>query len=342
MNIAFCTGWGVEKDGIADYSRHLCAALGNMGVGIEILKLGFYIGEEKYYRDLAQRANKADVCHVQFNYVYFNGELPYRNRFLEFTRNLTVPLIMTCHEVRIGFKHPSGGFSCSLTEKIFNTTLPAWNLWSENMHRRIYAQASAIIVHSSVQAVEVKRLLHNQERVRIIPHPIPAITDNGSYISADAAKRIFGLTGKVVLSIFGFINSRKGYELVISILPQLPGDVSLLIAGGRMTDTATDRGYEEHLRCLINDKHLEDRIRISGYLDASGITAAMAASDLCLSTSTGEAGSGALSLCLAYHKPVIASDTAVNREINERIRCLELFRTGDQQALFGRNQKSYV
>jgi len=54
MNIAFCTGWGVEKDGIADYSRHLCAALGNMGVGIEILKLGFYIGEEKYYRDLAQ------------------------------------------------------------------------------------------------------------------------------------------------------------------------------------------------------------------------------------------------------------------------------------------------
>jgi len=32
MNIAFCTGWGVEKDGIADYSKGiLCAALGNMG-----------------------------------------------------------------------------------------------------------------------------------------------------------------------------------------------------------------------------------------------------------------------------------------------------------------------
>ena len=45
------------------------------------------------------------------------------------------------------------------------------------------------------------------------------------------------------------------------------------------------------------------------------------------------AGSGSLSLTIAYHKPIIASDAPVHKEINERVPCLELFKAGDYLAL---------
>jgi glycosyltransferase involved in cell wall biosynthesis len=59
----------------------------------------------------------------------------------------------------------------------------------------------------------------------------------------------------------------------------------------------------------------------------------MAATDICLAPFDSDSASGALSLCLSYAKPVIASDIPANQEINERIPCLELFARQDFLAL---------
>jgi glycosyltransferase involved in cell wall biosynthesis len=328
MKIAFCTGWDKDKDGITDYSKQLCKAMRDIDIDLDILRLDFNIADKGYYRALAASANKADICHVQFNYVYFNGELPYRNRFLEFSKHLRVPLVMTCHEVRIGFKRTSGGFNRKLNRIIFNSTLPLWNWWSVSFHRHMYAQAALIIVHTGAQASMIKRMVRDPGRVVVVPHGIPVIPASELSVSGESAKQSMGLAGKIVLSIFGFINARKGYEAMLEILPQLPPEIVLLIAGGKMTDNATDRGYEEMLRRNISDRHLENRVMITGYLDPGKIPEAMAAADICLAPVSSEAGSGALSLCIAYRKPVIASDTGVNRELNSRIPCLELFHEG--------------
>jgi glycosyltransferase involved in cell wall biosynthesis len=328
MKIAFCTGWDKDKDGIADYSKHLCRAMCDTGVDLDILKLDFYIADKAYYRALAARANKADICHVQFNYVYFNGELPYRNRFFEFSKHLKVPLVLTCHEVRIGFKRSFGGFTRELNRIIFNSTLPLWNWWSASVHRRMYARAALIIVHTDAQASLIRQMVRDPGMVVVVPHGIPMIPASDLAVPAEAAKKGMGLEGKTVLSMFGFINARKGYDAVLDILPQLPPDVVLLIAGGKMTDNATDRGYEEQLRRKIIDSHLESRVMITGYLDPGKIPAVMAATDICLAPFSSDSASGALSLCIAYQKPIIASDTKVNQELNDRIPCLELFARG--------------
>ena len=51
----------------------------------------------------------------------------------------------------------------------------------------------------------------------------------------------------------------------------------------------------------------------------------MAATDISFAPFSTIAGSGSLSQSIAYHKPVIASDIPVHREMNGRISCLELF-----------------
>jgi glycosyltransferase involved in cell wall biosynthesis len=121
--------------------------------------------------------------------------------------------------------------------------------------------------------------------------------------------------------------------MMLEALSGLPEDVVLLVAGGRMTENATDVEYYKTLEKMISAKGLEGRVRITGYLEKGDIPAIFAAADLIVAPFSSTTASGALSLCLGYHKPVIASDIPVHAEINERVPCLELFRNGDASDL---------
>jgi len=329
MKVAFCTGWDSERDGIAEYSQHLVNSLKHCGVSIKIAKLGFYINDKAYYHTLAKSITNADICHVQFNYVYFNGELPYRNRFLYFLENVKIPVIMTAHEVRPSYKPVQGGFNGDIKRFVFNHTLLFWNAWSGLYHKAMYNRVNKIIVHTRGQAAMVEHFVDSRERVTLIPHGIPEFSRLESLIEKEQAKKRMGLEDKTVITIFGFINKKKGYELILDILPQLPPEVILFIAGGSMTDNSIDREYYHGLLKIIAQKKLQERVRISGYIQEHQIPDIIAATDICLAPFSSTSASGALSLCIGYHKPIVASDIDVHREVNERIPCLELFRHDD-------------
>ena len=328
-----CAGWGIEKDGIADYSGYLVDGMRSSGVDVRTVPLGHYIGSRRYYAEAALKAAGVDICHVQFNYLYFNGELPYKNRFLYFAGRIGAPLVMTVHEVRIGFQPLTAGFSSRLSMTAYNALLPVLNRWSVAFHTRIYARAGRIIVHTSDHAKAVRALTKETDKVVLIPHGIPDISEAHRSISRLEAKKRLGLDGKRVLTIPGFINTRKGYETVLDILPELPEDIVLMIAGGRMTENACEVEYYKTVENMISKKRLQGRVRITGYLKDMDIPDAMAATDICIAPSVSTAASGALSLCIGYHKPVIASDMAVHKEINERVPCLELFKSSDSKDL---------
>ncbi|MFA5118442.1 MAG: glycosyltransferase [Candidatus Omnitrophota bacterium] len=329
MKVAFCTGWDTSRDGIADYSQYLVTGLKRCGVHIKIAKLGFYINDKAYYASLARSITGADICHVQFNYVYFNGELPYRNRFLYFLKNVNVPVIMTAHEVRPTYKPVQGGFNEDLKKFVFNHTLLFWNAWAGWYHKAMYTRVDKIIVHTLCQQVTVNRFVDNRERVVLIPHGIPELSRALGPTEKAQAKRRLGLEDKAVITIFGFINRKKGYELILDILPQLPPEVILFIAGGCMTDNSIDQEYYHGLLKIIAQKKLQQRVRISGYIQEHDIPDIVASTDICLAPFSSTGASGALSLCIGYHKPIVASDIEAHREINERVPCLELFRHDD-------------
>ena len=328
-----CAGRAIERDGIADYSRYLVDGIRSSGVDIQIVPLGHYIGPRRYYADAALKAARADICHVQFNYLYFNGELPYKNRFLYFAGRVKIPLIITVHEVRIGFRSLAAGFNSRASKLAYNALLPVLNVWSASFHERMYACAGRIIVHTEEHAKVIRTLTEKPEKVVLVPHGIPEIGDSDRGFSRLEAKKRLGLDGKRVLTVPGFINKRKGYENVLDILTDLPEDVVLMLAGGRMTENSGDIEYYEMVEKIISAKGLRGRVRITGYLGERDIPAVMAATDICLAPFSSAAASGALSLCIGYHKPIIASDIAVHKEINGRIPCLELFKSDDPKEL---------
>ena len=323
----------MEKDGIADYSAYLADGMRSDGTDVTAVPLGHYIGGRHYYAEAALKAAMADICHVQFNYLYFNGELPYKNRFLYFAERIGIPLVMTVHEVRIGFYPLATGFSNRVSMTAYNSLLPILNLWSLAFHKKMFARAGKIIVHTSDHAKAVSSLTKETDKVVLIPHGIPDASEGDRSISRIEAKKRIGLEGKRVLTIPGFINSRKGYETILDILSELPQDVVLMIAGGRMTENAGDIEYYETVENMISKKGLQGRVRITGYLADIDIPYVMAATDICVAPLVSTAASGAISLCIGYHKPVIASDIAVHKEINGRVPCLELFKSGDPKDL---------
>jgi len=333
MIVSICAGWGIEKDGIADYSRYLVDGIRSSGVDARITPLGCYIGGRRYYAKAALKAAEADICHVQFNYIYFNGELPYKNRFLYFAGRVGIPLVMTAHEVRVGFRPLAAEFSSRVSMAAYNALLPILNRWSVAFHARMYARAGRIIVHTEEHAKVIRALTERPDKVALVPHGIPDAGDSDRGVSRLEAKKRLGLDGKRVLTVPGFVNKRKGYEKVFDILASLPEDVVLMIAGGRMTENAAEIEYYEAVEKMISTKGLRARVRITGYLANMDIPVVFAATDILLAPFVSTAASGALSLSIGYHKPIIASDIAVHREINGRIECLELFKSDDPKDL---------
>lgn len=336
MKIALCANWGAEKDGIADYAARLADALEGVGTSIMRVQLPAGAAGDETFRRAADEANGADLCHVQFNYGYFNGEMPYRNRFTYFAGRVRVPLVMTAHEVKVELEPVRPGLDTSLRLRMYNATRGLWNAWSRAYHRRMYACLDAIIVHTAGQAEQVRAYVADPDRVVCIPHGIPAMPDAARHVAPDAAKAGLGLAGRAVLTIFGFTNRRKGYEVALDALLLLPDTVALVIGGGPMRDHPADIVYDADLREAVARRGLAGRVVLTGYLEPAEIPEVMAATDLCLAPFVSSGGSGSLSLCLGYRKPVVASDIPANREIAARVPCLELFAAGDSADLAGK------
>lgn len=332
MKVSLCSAFNEEKDGIADYSGYLAQELARLAdVGLVCLKK--LIAEDDFYRERADEANEADIVHIQFNYPYFNGEMPYRNKLLLFLHCLKKPVVVTMHEVRIGYEPITSNITTAYRRWVFNHTLFFWNMWSRSYHKGIAKRMDRIIVHTRAQREMLASVAAEKERIIIIPHGIPAVEVDKKNISSLKAKKRRGLERKTVLSIFGFINKRKGYELILKCLKELPDDVILLIAGGSMTDNLVDSCYYSSLEKEISASALTKRVIITGYLSPKDIPEVMAATDICLAPFSSLSASGALSLCIAYNKAIIASDIEGHQEINSRVKCLELFRQGEAKDL---------
>ena len=237
------------------------------------------------------------------------------------------------HEVRPGYEPIQSDVTTAARRWAFNHSLFLWNFWSRLYHQDIFKRVNRIIAHTQKQYEIIAGLDKDKARVILIPHGIPAIEADKRNISPLEAKRRLGLEGKTVLSIFGFINKKKGYELTLRCLKELPEDVVLLIAGGPMTDSLVDRQYYSLIEKEISAAALNKRVKITGYLYPRDIPEVMAATDICLAPFSSTSASGALSLCVAYNKPIIASDIEGHKEINARVKCLELFCRGESKDL---------
>jgi glycosyltransferase involved in cell wall biosynthesis len=306
------TSWEA-RCGIAAYSRGLVDALAP-AVAVRVVPASFEPLPAAGYAELGRAMNGAQIAHAQHSYAFWGGMRPRRAGYHDFLRAVRVPLVVTVHE---------------LDDRATGTLgLPAP---VERAYKRWFNRAAFVgravrawVVHTEALKRSLCALGAPGARVHLLPMPVPAPAPAPA---AAAARRRLGLEGRRVLTILGFLARRKGYEVALRALRELPADTLLLCAGGE--HAADHSGTERWLRALAAELGVAERVRITGFVAEAELPAVLAASDLVLAPFTEMAGSASLHLALAYRKPVLASDLEPNRALG----CVALSPTGDAPAL---------
>ena len=331
LHIAMFTPWRA-RCGISDYSRNLVVATESRDdvSAVRIVDapedaardgllnaLRSHAANEARFRVLGEQMNSdgPTVAHVQHQYFFFGGVAPYRNHARAFLSAVRVPLVMTVHE--IADPERSSSF------------VKRWALGITNRANFLHPAIGRLIVHTYLDRQRLVALGVTAERINVIPVGVPSaepMPDSGT------AKQDLGLTGRRVVTLFGFLSAKKGHRLAIEALKHLPDDVILLFAGSRHPDDHTD--YVERLRAFAEESGLAERVRITGYLPEAQIPVVMAATDVAVTPFIQSSGSASLAHLFAYGRAIVASDIAPHREIiaNEG-ECLALFRSEDASEL---------
>ena len=333
MKVAMVTTTG-DRCGIAAYTRALIDGLqGLPAMEVEVVPITEGRQSTSHYAAQAERLNATDVSvvHIQHEHSFWGGILPRRpfplrpdTGYWELRYLIQKPIVVTAHT------------TCSLAELL--------RLDSESrLHKRLVKQflvnntayresvdiapfiTAMAIVHTAAARNALIARGAKSEYVTIVPTGIPPALPaptNGA-----AFREKYGLEGKRVLTIFGYIAPNKGYELTLKLLPTLPPDVMLVIAGGART--ADMEPYAAQLAAAVNAAGLQERVVITGFLPDEEVSEAMSASDLLLVPHTQATGSYSVTLPLTHGKAILASDMDCFREIEARVDCLQLFRAGD-------------
>jgi glycosyltransferase involved in cell wall biosynthesis len=338
MKVTFYTAWG-KPCGIRDYSANLIHFLSRY-IECQIVPapepMPSWWASRRVFAQLGRAMNAGDVAHLQHSFEFWGGASSARNRFPDFRRQIHVPVVMTVHDLYAGWERAQPPPSAQWRKRAYAALRRvAYRALSDeqNYLRRLNVEtfdaADRLIAHHRYHQKILEARGISPAKIALIPHGVPLHQVVPG--DATASRQKWNLQGKRVLTIFGFITPQKGMPLALEALVHLPEDSVLVIAGG-----AREAAGAEHLvqlRQIIAEKEMGARAQITGYLAAEEIANLMAATDVVLAPFQAMTGSGSLAMALAYGKPIVASDLPPNREINESLPCLQLFKAGDVEEL---------
>ncbi len=324
MKVNFFTTWNA-RCGIAEYSKRLIAELRKL---CEVSVVPVIPGCNPFrYQKLGRKMNDADIAHIQYEYGLFTLVNPYIDNYSTLLSQIKISKVVTLHSLFPSF-YPKVQSTRSMRNIAYSVRNILYYPYRDRSSKKLYQSADFFIIHTNVGHTRLAELGVDSDRSFCFLHPVPV----QRIISFDEHYKVqYGVSKKRVLTLFGFVNPLKGYELVLDILVRLPDDVVLIIAGSVREEKY--KRYFETLKCRITEKNLAHRVRITGYLSEEEIGKIMSITDICLAPYVRMDASGSLSMSLAYQKAVVASDLEPNRELSKNFDCLELFSSGDSRSL---------
>jgi len=321
MRVKFVTTYPPTICGIAIYSRQYVEAL-KKSRDVDVVSILRPKLDPLYFIRLALDARKnADIAHIQFDCGFFGtltaGPLSISGMYTPlFYFLLKLPggpgTVTTVHEL-IDAKRKYSGRALYWPMRIYYTLV----------YRPMVKLSDAVILHTSESAKTLSQYatINNTEIVPL------ACTINPTFLPEEECKVSLGLTGKRVVTMFGFISRFKGHDLAIEAMKDMPEDVFLYIVGeGRSPE---DNAYIDALKENVKQAGLHSRVIFAGYVNDDKASAVMCASDIVLMPYRHVVQSSALNYALAYLKPVLASDMGGFAEVAREYGCIETFRPED-------------
>jgi glycosyltransferase involved in cell wall biosynthesis len=333
MKVAMVTTTG-ERCGIAAYTRALIDGLESLPeTEVEVVPITEGRQATAHYVAQAERLNAPDisVVHIQHEHSFWGGVLPRRpfplradTGYWELRYLIQKPIVVTAHTTYSLAELLRLETETRLPKRLIKQFLVNNVAYRESVDIAPFITAMTIVHTAAARNALIERGAR-PEYVTIVPTGIPAAAS--APMHGEAFRAQHGLQNKRVLTIFGYIAPNKGYELTLELLPTLPPDVVLVIAGGPRN--ADMEPYASQLKARIEVGGLGDRVLITGFLADDEIAEVMAASDLLLVPHTQATGSYSVTFPLTHGKAILASDMDCFREIEARVDCLQLFKAGD-------------
>jgi len=321
LQVAMLTSVG-DRCGIAAYTRSLIESLDEfVDVTVEPIHEGRQ--SQEHYEDQAERLNRADVVHIQHEHSFWGGIMPNHSAFWNLRYLIKKPVVITAHTTT----------SLRNLLKVSTERRPLHRIAKELLiRRRAYRESvetapfitSRCIVHTREGGEELISRGANGKYIHVIPAGVPEplkAENSGRQFLEQAAPY------KRIIALFGYIATNKGYELAFDSLSRLPDDDALFIAGGARNEDMIP--YESEIKSQIARRGLDKRVFITGFLSEPQVAEMMAASSIVIAPHTIATGSYSIMIPLSYGKAIVSSNLACFREINDQVRCMELFKAGD-------------
>ena len=256
-----------RRDGVADYVHRLAAALLPFGVQADVVAAGGRVRSAA--REL--RRGGCDVVHVQFapsayGYAPAVGLLPHLVR---------QPVVTTLHEY--GWWSWPSRVPASVWRPLERA-----GAWDRETLRLVPA-SRAVVATNPGHADLVRR------RLGVVPRVVP-IGPNVDRVPADrdAVRRRHRLPPKAPVAVFfGFVHPVKGVRWLLGAVAALRAtthpDLHVVVAGGfdsLALPGQEARDFEAEVRAQVAALGLTDVVRITGYVEASEVSALHQAADV--------------------------------------------------------------
>ncbi len=286
-----------DRDGVADYTRHLVRALAAAGQDVQPVAVDGLLGAARQVR-----AMRPDLVHVQFAPSAFGfsprvGLLP---------DLLSAPVAVTLHEY--------GWWSW-----------PRWmpdSLWRALERRGRFDRETWRLAPAAAAAVTTNpghaRVLAERLGVDGVGIPLaPNVPDLGAGPGRPAVRRRLGVPEHAeVIGFFGFVHPVKGVRYLIEALAALRAAgrerLHLLVLGGFTSlalPAAEADAFRAELAGLASDQGVAGHVTVTGHLPAAQVSAALHACDLAAFPFTAGATtkSGALLSAFAHRLPTVVT-----------------------------------
>jgi glycosyltransferase involved in cell wall biosynthesis len=288
-----------ERDGVADYTRHLQPALAEAGLDVRLLAVDGLVGAVRRLR-----AWHPDLVHVQFAPSAF-GFSPWIGLLPDL---VAAPVVGTLHEY--------GWWSAPrrVPER-------AWRVverrgWFDRETWRLApAGRAAVVTNAGHARVLADRLGIEAVRIPLAPN-VPDLGSDLDPVPAQVRHRLGVPVDAEVIGFFGFVHPVKGVRYLIEALAALRAAgrtrLHLLVLGG-FTSLALPAAEAAAFRAELLDRArragVDAHVTITGHLPGAAVSAALHACDLAAFPFTAGATtkSGALLSAFAHRLPTVVT-----------------------------------
>ena len=328
---------GDRHCGIEDYARELAGSMSSDQVGLHKVPLPGFVHRNqllslvKARRHVAERAKRlpqVDLVHVHYADVAWNGLRIGEDYYDVFSRRCRGPLALTIHEhawLRPSFEEPGRR---TASDYVFSA-LGGHGLSQGKETLDILMRHQGIHVHHTWQKQKLLEGGVPEKRISVIPFPVQK--RESTVEAVDRFLSRFGLQGKRIIAMVGFVFDRKRHDRVLSLLPKLSKDVVLCLLGG--ANDPNSEAYCTRLHEQAAAAGVSDRFLITGYLEKEELDAGLVASTVVAAPYSDVTSSASVAMVIGAGVPVVTEQCDTFAEMREQGAGIETVNAEDENAL---------